>query len=140
VLEATESQAGTRVRASTSLERALTDAQRLHAQLRCIEFDYAATLGAAKECLAASGRASNKDPRAYWFAGKYMADFLRRIEAKGFYLADKNHTLAAHVGISRASVEKILSFHSRYQDPTGIDVSIPWSVYRDNKEKTGSGP
>lgn len=135
VIQSVQGEAGGVMRASTSVERALADAQGLGAQLRCIELDYAATLGAARACLADSGKANDKDPRAYWYAGKYIAEFLRRIEAKGFYLADKNHTLAAHLGISRASVEKILAFHSRYRDPAAIDLRVPWTVYRDNKAK-----
>ena len=134
VLEIEETDKGQRVRATTSVSRALEEAKTLQAELRCIEVDYRTTLAAAKAALASAGSGRYRDPRAYWFAGKHLAEFIDRLESHGFYLVEKNITPAKHLGISRASVEKMMAFYQRYPDPFKIDVSIPWSVYRDNKE------
>ena len=133
-LNVTATEKGLRVEASTSIERALRDARTLEAELHCIEVDYQVTLVAVKAVLAAAGRGRHRDPRAYWFAGKYLAEFIARLEAHGFYLVEKNRTPARHLGISRASVEKMMAFYQRYPDPFKIDTSVPWSKYRDNKE------
>ena len=134
VLEVQQTERGLRIRASTAIDKALEGAEGLHAQLRCIEIDYAGTLAAVKASLASAGKGRFKDPRAYWFAGKHLAEFIARLEAQGFYLVDKNKTPARHLGISRASVEKMMAFYGRYLDPTKIDAKVPWWRYRDNKE------
>ena len=134
VLEVKQTDKGLRVKASTGIDKALEGAEGLHAQLRCVEIDYAATLAAVQACLGSAGSGRYKDPRAYWFAGKHLADFIARLEVQGFYLVDKNKAPARHLAISRASVEKMVAFYSRYPDPTKIDTSIPWSRYRDNRE------
>jgi len=133
-LQVVETPKGTMIKASTSLEKAVQDPERLQDRLRCIEIRYRATLAAIKECLACAGKGTNKDPRAYWFAGMYMAQFLETVETMGFYVLKKNITLAKHLGISRASVEKMIAFYKRYSDPAVLDMSIPWTAYRDNKE------
>ena len=134
VLEVKTTERGLVIRASTSIGRALEDPKSLQADLRCIELDYAAMLGAAKAALASSGKGRYRDPRAFWFAGKYVAEFIARLESHGFYLVGKNLTPAKHLGISRASMEKMMAFYHRYADPFKIDTSIPWTKYRDNKE------
>ena len=133
-LEVQKTETGLRVRATTAIERALEHAGSLQAELRCIELDYQTTLAAVREALASAGTARYRDPRAFWFAGKYLAEFIARLEAHGFYLVEKNIAPARHLGISRASVEKMIAFHQRYPDPFKIDTSIPWCAYRDNKE------
>ena len=137
VIEATATEKGFHVRATTSISRALTDAKSLQAELRCIEIDYRTTLAAVREALRATGKGRFRDPRAFWFAGKALAEFIARLEAHGFYLVEKNITPAKHLGISRASVEKMMAFYSRYPDPFAIDISVPWTLYRDNKEPRG---
>lgn len=122
------------VKATTSIERALENGRSLQAELRCIELDYQITLSAMKQALALGSRERSGNPRAFWFAGMYLGKFLKRLESHGFYLVGKNTTPAKHLGMSRASVEKILAFYRRYDDPFKIDTSIPWSTYRDNKE------
>ena len=57
-----------------------------------------------RQALASAGEGLFRDSRAYWFAGKYLADFVSRLESHGFYLVDKNKTPAKHLDISRASV------------------------------------
>jgi len=118
-------------------DRAVQDAQVLQTELRCVELDYQTTLAAVKEALALAGSGRTRDPRAYWFAGKYLADFIARMERAGFYVVGKNTTPAEHLGVSRASVEKMMHFYRRYPDPLKIDPSVPWSVYRDHKERRG---
>jgi len=135
VLEVEETAAGWRVRAATAIERALERPTSLQAELRCIELDYQATLAAVREALASAGKGRDRDPRAFWYAGKYLADFIGRLESHGFYLVEKNIAPARHLGISRASVEKMMAFYQRYPDPFQIDTSVPWSAYRDNKER-----
>ena len=125
---------GVKVKATTSIDRALEKTKSLEAELRCIEIDYRTTLCAIKEALASAGTGRFRDPRAYWFAGKYLADFMGRLESHGFYLVQKNITPAKHLGISRASIEKMMAFYRRYPDPFEIDSSIPWTRYRDNRE------
>lgn len=134
VLEIEDTTAGQRVRATTAIERVLEGAASLQAELRCIEVDYKTTLAAVREALAAAGKGRNNDPRAYWFAGKHLTDFIARLETHGFYLVEKNIAPARHLGISRASVEKMMAFYRRYPDPFKIDPSVPWSRYRDNQE------
>lgn len=123
-------------KATTSLDKATKDVKGLKQALRGIEIDYAATIAAARRAIKDGHRARGSDPRAYWLAGKYLHDFLTRLEAQRYYLVRKNHTMAAHLGIGRASVEKIISFHLRYESPSKIDLSIPWGVYRDNRERS----
>ncbi len=134
VLEVKETDKGLRIRATTSVSRALEQAKSLQSELRCIELDYGATLAAVREALASAGKRGHRDPRAYWFAGKYLAEFIGRLEGHGFYLVGKNTTPAEHIGMSRASVEKMMAFYQRYPDPFKIDRSVPWSKYRDNRE------
>jgi len=135
VLEIERDAKGERIRASTSVDRALTDARSLEADLRCIELDYGITLAAVRQALTAAASGRRRDPRAFWFAGKHLTDFMGRLELRGFYLVDKNKTPARHLGLSRASVEKMLAFCRRYADPFAIDPSVPWSRYRDNKDR-----
>ena len=125
---------GVEVKAAASIGRAFEGAKSLQAELRCIEIEYASVLAAASGALASAGKGRLRDPRAFWFAGKYLCEFIGRLESNGFYLVEKNVTLAKHLAISRASVEKIMSFLRRYKDPLEIDTSVPWSAYRDNKE------
>ena len=134
VLEARVTDAGIEAKATTSLDRAMGAARPLEADLRCIEIDYQATLAAVKGALASAGDGLFRDPRAYWFAGKYLAEFLDRLQGHGFYLVEKNIAPATHLGISRASVEKMIAFFRRYPNPFEIDTSVPWSRYRDNAE------
>jgi hypothetical protein len=134
VLEVKATEKGLRVQATTSIDRALTDAKSLQAQLRCIEVDYKTTLAAVREALGSTGKGRFRDPRAFWFAGKYLAEFIARLESHGFYLVGKNITPAKHLGTSRASVEKMMSFYGRYPDPFRIDITVPWTLYRDNKQ------
>jgi hypothetical protein len=123
------------VKATTSIERALTGDKSIEAELRFIEMDYQATLAAAHAALASAGTGLGRDPRAYWLVGKYLADFMDRLEAHGFYLVDMNKTPARHLGMSESSIGKIIAFYRRYPDPRTIDLSVPWSTYRDNKER-----
>lgn len=134
VLEVKINDNGVQVRATTAIERALKNAKSLEAELRCIELDYGSTLAAVRGALGSAAKGRLRDPRAFWFAGKYLAEFLGRLESHGFYLVDKNKTPAKHLGISRASVEKMIAFYSRYDDPFQIDASVAWCVYRDNRE------
>ena len=134
VLEVKTTEKGHQVKATTSIDRALKDAKSLQAELRCIEMDYKTALAAVREALCSTGKGRFRDPRAFWFAGKYLAEFIARLEAHGFYLLEKNKTPAKHLGISRASVEKMMAFYRRYPDPFRIDISVPWTLYRDNKE------
>ena len=123
------------VKATTSIDRALDGGKSLQAELRCIEIDYGTTLAAVKQSLASAAKGRFRDPRGSWFAGKYLADFIARLESHGFYLVGKNTTPARHLDSSRASVEKMMAFYHRYPDPFEIDTSVPWSKYRDNKER-----
>ena len=134
VLEVKTTEKGLQVQAATSIDRALENGKSLQAELRCIEVDYRTTLAGVKEALGSAGKGRFRDPRAFWFAGKYLAEFIARVESHGFYLVGKNITPAKHLGISRASVEKMMSFYGRYADPFLIDISVPWTLYRDNKE------
>ncbi|MGO8703448.1 MAG: hypothetical protein ACLQVA_06485 [Candidatus Brocadiia bacterium] len=134
VLEAKVTDAGVEVKATTSLGRAMGAARPLEADLRCIEIDYQTTLAAVKGALSSARDGRYRDPRAYWFAGKYLAEFLDRLQGHGFYLVEKNIAPATHLGISRASVEKMIAFFHRYPNPFEIDTSVPWSKYRDNIE------
>lgn len=134
VLEAKGVGGAFKVKATTSIERALTDDKSIEAELRFIEMDYEATLAAARAALSAAGKGMKRDPRAYWLAGKYLADFMDRLDGHGFYLVDPNETPARHLGTSASSVYKAIAFYRRYPDPSSIDLSIPWSTYRDNKE------
>ena len=134
VLELKKKDKGLQVQATTSVERALENAKSLQAELRCIELDYNITLAAVKKALASVEEDRFRDPRAFWYAGKYLVEFIARLQSHGFYLVGKNTTPAEHLGISRASVEKMMAFYNRYPDPYQIDISIPWSKYRDNKE------
>jgi hypothetical protein len=134
VLEVKTTEKGLQVQAATSIDRALEGAKALQAELRCIEVDYKTTLAAVREAFCSTGKGRFRDPRAFWFAGKYLAEFIARLEAHGFYLVEKNIAPARHLGISRASVEKMIAFYGRYPDPFKIDASVPWWVYRDNKE------
>jgi hypothetical protein len=140
VLAIEETQGGQRVRATTAIERALEHPASLQAELRCIEVDYRTTLAAVKGALASAGKGRYRDPRAFWFAGKHLAEFIARLESHGFYLVEKNITPAKHLGISRASVEKMISFYQRYPDPFKIDASVSWSTYRDNREPRDKSP
>jgi hypothetical protein len=137
VLEVKAADKGIQVQATTSIDRALRDAKSLQAQLRCIEVDYRTTLAAVREALGSTGKGCFRDPRAFWFAGKYLTEFIARLESHAFYLVEKNITPAKHLGISRASVEKMMAFYGRYPDPFRIDTSVPWALYRDNKEPRG---
>ena len=134
VLEAKTTGDSVKVKATTSIERALTGDRSLEAELRFIEMDYQATLGGARAALGSAGTGRRRDARAYWLAGKYLADFMDRLEAHGFYLVDMNKTPARHLGMSGSSISKAIAFYRRYPDPFSIDTSIPWSTYRDNKE------
>ena len=134
VLEVKPTGEGLQVQATTSIERALENGRSLQAELRCIEVDYQVTLSAVKQALASGVRGRLGDPRAFWFAGMHLGEFLRRLESHGFYLVGKNTTPAKHLGVSRDSMEKILAFYRRYEDPFKIDASVTWSKYRDNKE------
>lgn len=134
ILEVMTANEGLRVRATTSIERALDDAKSLQEDLRCIELDYSTTLTAVNAALAAGRNSRSRDPRPFWYAGKYLSDFITRLNSHGFYLVKKNITPAEHLGISRASVEKMMAFYRRYPDPFKINASVPWSTYRDNKE------
>jgi len=134
VLEVCPSGDGTQVKATTSIERALEEGKSLEAELRFVEMDYKASLAGAAAALASAGKGRYRDPRAYWLAGKYLADFMDRLEGQGFYLVDVNETPARHLGLSETSIKRIISFYRRYPDPGRIDLSIPWSVYRDSKE------
>jgi hypothetical protein len=134
VIHAKQEEGRLTFKATTSLDKATKDVKGLKDALRGIEIDYAATIAAARRAISDGHRARGSDSRAYWLAGKQLNDFLRRLESQGHYLVRKNHTMAAHLGIGRASVEKIISFHLRYESPSKIDLSIPWGVYRDNKE------
>ena len=134
VLELKTNDNGIQVRATTAIERALKNAKSLEDELRCIELDYSATLAAVRDALGSASKGRLRDPRAFWFAGKYLAEFLGRLETHDFYLVDKNKTPAKHLGISRASVEKMIAFYRRYGDPFQIDASVSWCVYRDNRE------
>lgn len=137
-LEVQETDTGLRVRATTAIERALEHAGSLQAELRCIELDYQTTLAAVREAISSAGTGRYRDPRAFWFAGRYLVEFITRLETHGFYLVEKNITPAKHLGISRASVEKMIAFYQRYPDPFKIDASVPWSAYRDNRENHGA--
>lgn len=128
---------GTAIKATTSVDRVLDGARSLEEELRCIEIDYRTALAAAKEALASAGTGRFRNARSYWFAGKYVAEFIDRLGSRGFYLVGKNKTPAEHLGISKSSVAKMIAFYRRYPDPFEIDVSTPWSVYRDNKERRG---
>ena len=134
ILEVKKTDKDLEVRATTSIERALENAKWLESELRCIELDYQVTIAAVKRALSWGNKERFKDSRAFWFAGKYMAEFVARLESHGFYLVGKNTTPAKHLGISKSSVEKMIAFYSRYSDPFKIDVSVPWCIYRDNKE------
>jgi hypothetical protein len=134
VLELKKTDKGLEVRATTSIERALENAKWLEAELRCIELDYQVTLSAVKGALSWGNKGRFNDPRAFWFVGKYLGEFVGRLESHGFYLVGKNTTPAKHLGISKSSIEKMIAFYRRYADPFKIDVSVPWSRYRDNKE------
>jgi hypothetical protein len=134
VIEVKTSEGRLQVQAATSIDRAFEAPQSLQAELRCIEVDYQTTLAAVQQALASAGKGRYRDPRAFWFAGKYLAEFITRLEAHGFYLVEKNIAPARHLGISRASVEKMIAFYQRYPDPFKIDASVPWSTYRDNRE------
>lgn len=134
VLELKKKDRGLQVQATTSVERALENAKSLQSELRCIELDYNITLAAVKQALASVEEDRFRDPRAFWYAGKYLAEFIARLQSHGFYLVGKNTTPAEHLGISKSSVEKMMAFYHRYPDPYQIDISIPWSKYRDNKE------
>ena len=134
VLEVRVTDKGEQVRATTDIERAMKNAKSLEDELRCIELDYSSTLAAVRGLLGSTGKGRFRDPRVFWFVGKFLAEFIRRLELHGFYLVDKNKTPAKHLGISRASIEKMIAFYRRYDDPFQIDVSVPWCVYRDNKE------
>jgi hypothetical protein len=134
VLEVTTAGGRTQVKATTSIERALEGGRSLEAELRFVEIDYRATLAGDGAALASAGRGRYRDARAYWLAGKYLADFMDRLEAQGFYLVEMNETPARHLGVSKSSVYKAIAFYRRHPDPRKIDLSIPWSAYRDNKE------
>jgi hypothetical protein len=134
MLDLTTSGNKTRVRATTAIDRALDGGESLQAVLRCIEIDYRATIAAVRAALASAGAGKSREPRAYWFAGKWLAEFIERLEAQGFYLVGKNRTPARHVGKSTSSVGKMMAFYRRHPDPFKIDTSVPWSTYRDNKE------
>ena len=134
VLELKKKDKGLQVQATTSVERALENANSLQAELHCIELDYNITLAAVKQALASVEEERFRDPRAFWYAGKYLVEFIARLQSHGFYLVGKNTTPAEHLGISRASVAKMMAFYNRYPDPYKIDISISWSKYRDNKE------
>jgi hypothetical protein len=134
VLETKAAGDKTRVKATTSIERALADDKSLEAELRFIEIDYQASIAAARTALASAGTGMYRDQRAYWLAGKYLADFMERLERHGFYLVDMNKTPARHLGMSESSIKRIIAFYRRYPDPRRIDLKIPWSTYRDNKE------
>jgi hypothetical protein len=121
------------VKATTSIERALESAEPLQGELRDIENDYEAALAGVRAALASAGKGRARDPRAYWLAGKCLAEFTEQLEARGFYLVGKNTTPARHLGISASSVWKMIAFYRRYPDPSSINTSIPWSAYRDNK-------
>jgi hypothetical protein len=127
-----------RVKATTSVERALTGDKSIEAELRFIEMDYQASLAAARAALASAGTGARRDARAYWLVGKHLADFMDRLEAHGFYLVEPNETPARHLGISGSSVYRAIAFYRRYRDPRSIDLAIPWSIYRDNKESGGA--
>jgi hypothetical protein len=134
VLDVTASGNKIRVRATTSIERAFEGSESLQAELRCIEIDYQATLAAVKASLASVGSGKARDPRVYWFAGKWLAEFIERAEGHGFYVVGKNKTPAKHLGMSASSVGKMMAFYHRYPDPFRIDISVSWAIYRDNKE------
>ena len=134
ILDLRDSGDQTQVTATTSIDRALDDAESLHAELRCIEIDYRTTLAGVRQALASAGTGKDLDPRAFWFAGKCLVEFVERLESHGFYLVGKNETPARHLSMSKSSVWKMMAFYRRYPDVFKIDLSIPWSVYRDNKE------
>jgi len=125
---------GMQARATTSIERAFEAGRSIEDELRSVETDYESTIAGVREALASAGTGRSRDSRAYWLAGRLLAGFMTRLEQRGFYLVDKNGTPARHVGVSKTSVGKMIAFHRRYPDPSLIDTSIPWSVYRDNRE------
>jgi hypothetical protein len=119
------SEKGTVVSATTSIDRALQGAETLQGELRCIEIDYRTTLAAVKEALASTGSGRFRDPRSFWFAGKFLCDFIARLEAHGFYLVGKTATPARHLAVSAKSVQKIMAFYRRHVDPFRVDPSVP---------------
>jgi hypothetical protein len=125
---------GMQVKATTSVELALKGGKSLEAELSCIEIDYQAMLAAVRAALVSAGKGKSRDPRAYWFAGKYLAEFMERLEAHGFYLVGKNTTPAAHLGMSASSVKRMIAFHGRYRDPFSIDPTVPLTAYREHRE------
>ncbi len=134
VIEVTGTGDRSRVKATTSIERALEGGRSIEADLRFVEMDYQATLAGAGAALASAGRSRYRDPRAYWLAGRFLADFLDRLEMHDFYLVDMNKAPARHLGVSESSIKRIIAFYRRYPDQRNIDMTIPWSTYRDNKE------
>jgi hypothetical protein len=122
------------VKATTSVELAFSGDKSIEAELRFVEMDYQASLAAARAALRTAGTGSNRDPRAYWLVGKHLAGFMDRLGDHGFYLVEPNETPARDLGISGSSVYKAIAFYRRYPDPRSIDLTIPWSAYRDNKE------
>jgi hypothetical protein len=120
-------------KAAAAIEKLRVSSGNFFAELKCAEIDYEITLATAKKALSLSAANKRSDPRAYWFVGKALNDYLARLEEMGFYLLKQNRTFSRDLGISESSVKKILAFQRRYPNLTMIDSSIPWSRYRDNK-------
>jgi hypothetical protein len=133
VIEVTRTKDDLQVKATTSIELVLEGGNSLETELGCVETDYKAALVGAGAALASAGRGRCRDPKAYWLAGRYLAEFFDRLETRGFYLVEKNKTPARHLGVSESSIRKMIAFHRRYADPRKIDPSISWSAYRENR-------
>lgn len=121
-----------RFKATTSIDKVREAPTDIHAQLAYLEEDYSILIDAVRSCLVAANRQRKVNPRLMWLAGDYLYNFLKRLDGFGFYLVRQNHTLARDVGISRASVEKVISFRRRFPRLSLIDPTIPWNKYRDN--------
>ena len=120
-------------KATTSIEKLVEKSDNTRQALAYVQQDYQLLIEAIRCILNMTFRVKNSDPRLYWLVGDHIIRFLDRIDDIGFYLLEQNQTLARDTGISKVSIEKIVSFRRRFRRLSSIDPSILWSEYRDNK-------
>jgi hypothetical protein len=119
--------------AGTSLAGVADDPDSTRFLLQGIELEYRTAVAAAREALQTARRGRRVDPRAYWWAAKYINDFLERLKSYGFFLENASQTLCRDLAVSRSSITKMLAFYRRVPDPGRIDPAVSWNRYRENK-------
>jgi hypothetical protein len=120
-------------KAATSIDSLRVPTRNVRQELNYVEADYTILIRNVRDTLSISSKNRSKDPRLYWLVGDAILRFLDRMNELELYLAHQNRTLARETGLSRSSIEKILSFRRRFPRLSMVDPTITWARYREKK-------